>query len=109
MSFDSSGYLLTPDGGPQLWFLDARMNIKAGGAQSGGAFTLIEWSAPAASAPLCTSMASMTRGSTSSTAANIQVSAPNAAVVRLTWSCRASAEAVRNVKNRPLKVSTSCV
>ena len=30
MNFDSKGYLLTPDGGPQLWFLDTRMNIKAG-------------------------------------------------------------------------------
>jgi len=25
MSFDSNGYVLTPDGGPQLWFLDTRM------------------------------------------------------------------------------------
>ena len=51
MSFDSSGYVLPPDGGPQLWFLDTRMNIKAGGAQTGGAFTLIEWSAPAGFGP----------------------------------------------------------
>jgi hypothetical protein len=51
MSFDSTGYLLTPDDGPQLWFLDTRMNIKAGGAQTGGAFTLIEWSAPAGFGP----------------------------------------------------------
>ena len=51
MSFDSKGYLLTPDGGPQLWFLDTRMNIKAGGAQTGGAFTLIEWSAPVGFGP----------------------------------------------------------
>jgi mannose-6-phosphate isomerase-like protein (cupin superfamily) len=51
MSFDSKGYLLTPDDGPQLWLLGTRMNIKAGGAQTGGALTLIEWSAPAGFGP----------------------------------------------------------
>ena len=45
-SFDASGYLLTPANGPQLWFLDTRMSVKAGAAQTGGGFTLIEWSAP---------------------------------------------------------------
>jgi quercetin dioxygenase-like cupin family protein len=42
----ASGYLLTPADGPQLWFLDTRMSVKAGAAQTGGGFTLIEWSAP---------------------------------------------------------------
>jgi hypothetical protein len=32
MSFHAKGYLLTSADGPQLWFLDTRMNIKAGGA-----------------------------------------------------------------------------
>ena len=45
-SFDAGGYLLTPADGPQLWFLDTRMSVKAGAAQTGGGFTLIEWSAP---------------------------------------------------------------
>jgi quercetin dioxygenase-like cupin family protein len=48
---DASGYLLAPGDGPQLWFLDTRMNVKAGAAQTGGAFTLIEWSAPAGFGP----------------------------------------------------------
>ncbi len=51
MSFDPKGYLVTLDDGPQLWFLDTRMNIKAGGAQTGGAFTFLEWSAPAGFGP----------------------------------------------------------
>jgi mannose-6-phosphate isomerase-like protein (cupin superfamily) len=51
MSFDSTGYLLTPTDGPQLWFLDTRMSVKAGADQTGGAFTLIEWSAPVGFGP----------------------------------------------------------
>ena len=51
MSLDPKGYLLTPDDGPQQWFLDTRMNVKAGGAQTGGAFTFLEWSAPAGFGP----------------------------------------------------------
>ena len=51
MSFDPQGYVLGPDDGPQWWFLDTRMNIKAGGEQTHGAFTLIEWSAPAGFGP----------------------------------------------------------
>ncbi|WP_066366652.1 quercetin 2,3-dioxygenase [Herbidospora mongoliensis] len=51
MSFDTKGYRLTPDDGPQVWFLNTRMNIKAGAAQTGGAFTLIEWSAPVGFGP----------------------------------------------------------
>jgi quercetin dioxygenase-like cupin family protein len=51
MNFEGSGYLLTPADGPQLWFLDTRMSVKAGAAQTAGAFTLIEWSAPAGFGP----------------------------------------------------------
>jgi quercetin dioxygenase-like cupin family protein len=51
MSFDPHGYRLGPDDGPQLWFLDTRMAVKAGGEQTGEAFTLIEWSAPAGFGP----------------------------------------------------------
>ncbi len=46
MSFDENGYALGPGGGTDVWFLDTRMTVKAGGAQTGGAFTLLEWSAP---------------------------------------------------------------
>jgi mannose-6-phosphate isomerase-like protein (cupin superfamily) len=51
MSFDSRGYHLKPADGPQLWFLDTRMSVKAGAEQTGGAFTLIEWAAPAGFGP----------------------------------------------------------
>jgi quercetin dioxygenase-like cupin family protein len=51
MSFDAAGYLLSPTDGPQLWFLDTRMSVKAGADQTGGAFTLIEWSAPVGFGP----------------------------------------------------------
>ncbi len=51
MSAGPGGYLLTPADGSQLWFLDTRMSVKAGAAQTGGAFTLIEWSAPAGFGP----------------------------------------------------------
>ena len=51
MSFEPDGYVLTADDGPQLWFVGTRMNVKAGGAQTGGAFTVIEWSAPAGFGP----------------------------------------------------------
>ena len=51
MSFEPDGYLLTARDGPQLWFTGTRMNVKAGGAQTGGAFTFIEWSAPAGFGP----------------------------------------------------------
>ncbi|GAB3398994.1 quercetin 2,3-dioxygenase [Flindersiella endophytica] len=46
MTFDPAGYLLTPADGTPIWFLDTRMTVKAGGDQTGGAYTLIEWSAP---------------------------------------------------------------
>jgi hypothetical protein len=51
MSLEPGGYLLTTGDGPQLWFAGTWMNVKAGGAQTGGAFTLIEWSAPAGFGP----------------------------------------------------------
>ncbi|WP_214323740.1 hypothetical protein [Nonomuraea sediminis] len=51
MSFDPTGYLLTPADGPHLWFLDTRMTVKAGADQTGSAFTLIEWSAPVGFGP----------------------------------------------------------
>lgn len=51
MTFDPTGYALTSDDGEHLWFLDARMSVRAGGEQTGGAFTVIEWSAPAGFGP----------------------------------------------------------
>ncbi|MFI7040871.1 hypothetical protein ACIBI0_29665 [Microbispora rosea] len=35
MSFDPAGYLLRPNDGPPVWFLDTRMNVKAGAEQTG--------------------------------------------------------------------------
>lgn len=46
MSFDTGGYALESHDGPHTWFLDTRMTVKAGGDQTGGAFTFLEWSAP---------------------------------------------------------------
>jgi len=46
MTFDPRGYVLTEQDGEHLWFLDTRMTVKAGGAQTGGAFTFLEWTAP---------------------------------------------------------------
>ena len=77
MSFEPDGYLLTARDGPQLWFVGTRMNVKAGGAQTGGAFTFIEWSARPGSARRCTSMAAKTRRSTSSTARSASNAAPS--------------------------------
>ncbi|MEN3308129.1 MAG: hypothetical protein V7603_4331 [Micromonosporaceae bacterium] len=51
MSFDPLGYVLTPNDGHHVWFLDTRMSVKAGGEQTGGAFTFLEWAAPAGFAP----------------------------------------------------------
>jgi len=47
MSFDPKGYVLHAVDGTPVWFLDTRMTVKAGGDQTNGAFTFIEWSAPA--------------------------------------------------------------
>ena len=49
MTFDP--YVLRAGDGPDLWFLDTRMSVKAGGEQTNGAFTFIEWSAPAGFGP----------------------------------------------------------
>jgi uncharacterized cupin superfamily protein len=46
MTFDANGYVLTEQDGEHVWFLDTRMTVKAGGAQTGGAFTFLEWMAP---------------------------------------------------------------
>ncbi|MBB3083052.1 quercetin 2,3-dioxygenase [Geodermatophilus sabuli] len=46
MSLDERGYVLGEGEGTAVWFLDTRMTVKAGGAETGGAFTLLEWSAP---------------------------------------------------------------
>jgi quercetin dioxygenase-like cupin family protein len=51
MSFDPLGYVLTPNDGHHVWFLDTRMSVKAGGEQTDGAFTFLEWAAPAGFAP----------------------------------------------------------
>lgn len=46
MSFDPAGYALAPGSGEPVWFLDTRMTVKAGGEQTAGAFTFLEWAAP---------------------------------------------------------------
>jgi quercetin dioxygenase-like cupin family protein len=46
MTFDPRGYVLTEGDGEHTWFLDTRMTVKAGGAQTGGAFTFLEFHAP---------------------------------------------------------------
>jgi quercetin dioxygenase-like cupin family protein len=51
MSFGDAGYVLSAEAGESLWFLDTRMTVKAGGAQTGGSFTFLEWSAPAGFGP----------------------------------------------------------
>lgn len=51
MSFDPKGYVLRADEGTHVWFLDTRMSVKAGGEQTGGAFTLLEWLALAGFGP----------------------------------------------------------
>lgn len=47
----AAGYLLTAGEGQASWFLDTRMTIKAGAEQTHGAFTFIEWQAPAGFGP----------------------------------------------------------
>ena len=51
MSFGEKGYRLARDDGDAFWFLDTRMTIKAGGEQTGGSFTLLEFAAPTGFAP----------------------------------------------------------
>jgi hypothetical protein len=51
MSFSPDGYALPADGGKSTWFLDTRMTVKAGGEQTSGAYTFLEWAAPAGFGP----------------------------------------------------------
>jgi mannose-6-phosphate isomerase-like protein (cupin superfamily) len=51
MRDDHNGYFLGPDDGDAYWFLGTLMTVKAGEAQTGGAFTLIEQEAPAGFSP----------------------------------------------------------
>ena len=51
MSFDPNGYALPAEGGAAVWFLGTRMTVKAGDEETRGAFTLLEWSAPAGFGP----------------------------------------------------------
>jgi len=46
MSFDPKGYALSAEDGTAVWFLDTRMTVKAGGDETNGAFTFLEWAAP---------------------------------------------------------------
>ncbi len=46
-----SGYVLGPGEGESIWFLGTLMTVKAGGKETNGAFTLLEWSAPVGFAP----------------------------------------------------------
>jgi len=46
MSFDPRGYVVSADSGDSQWFLDTRMTVLAGGDQTGGSFTFLEWEAP---------------------------------------------------------------
>jgi quercetin dioxygenase-like cupin family protein len=46
MTFPEDGYLLEPQDGDAWWFMNERMTVKVSGRESGGAFTLIEFSGP---------------------------------------------------------------
>ncbi len=46
-----SGYLLALGEGRATWFLGTLMTVKAGGEQTAGSFTLLEWTAPPGFAP----------------------------------------------------------
>jgi quercetin dioxygenase-like cupin family protein len=45
MTFPVDGYHLSPEEGDAWWFLDTRMTVKIDAERSGGAYTLIEFSA----------------------------------------------------------------
>ncbi len=45
------GYVLDEGDGESIWFLGTLMTVKAGGAQTNNAFTLLEWSAPPGFSP----------------------------------------------------------
>ena len=51
LTADGAGYVLKRGEGAASWFLDTRMTIKAGAEQTHGAFTFIEWQAPAGFGP----------------------------------------------------------
>ncbi|HEU0114118.1 MAG TPA: hypothetical protein VFQ80_05555 [Thermomicrobiales bacterium] len=51
MSEIQRGYRLGPGEGERHWFVGTLMTVKAGDAQTGGAFTLIEQQAPAGFSP----------------------------------------------------------
>jgi mannose-6-phosphate isomerase-like protein (cupin superfamily) len=46
MTFPKDGYHLSAEDGDSWWFLDTRMTVKVSASESGGAFTLLDWSAP---------------------------------------------------------------
>lgn len=46
-----SGYVLGNGEGESTWFLGTLMTVKAGGEQTEGTFTLVEWSAPSGFSP----------------------------------------------------------
>lgn len=48
---DPRGFVLPAGDGDRSWFLDTRMTVKAGGRHTGGAFTFLEWAAPAGFGP----------------------------------------------------------
>ncbi len=47
----TTGYVLGPGEGKSTWFLETLMTVKAGDAETGGAFTLLEWTAPSGFSP----------------------------------------------------------
>jgi quercetin dioxygenase-like cupin family protein len=51
VSFGEHGYALAAGEGEGLWFLDGLMTVKAGGADTRNAFTVIEAECPAGSGP----------------------------------------------------------
>jgi len=51
MDGSTQGYHMPAGEGDAWWFVDTRMTVKADGAATGGALTVIEWSAPVGFAP----------------------------------------------------------
>ena len=51
MSFDERGYVLGAGEGTDSWFLDTRMTVKAGFAQTGGAFPPLDSAPPVGFGP----------------------------------------------------------
>lgn len=46
-----AGYVLAPEEGQTIQFLETLMTVKAGAKETGNAFTLLEWTAPVGFAP----------------------------------------------------------